>query len=171
MSQSYLLYLQDHTLGARILLRSSLETIALLIHLNQLIEEVLNGTLNFHKFSDKTSLLLLGSRNKTTKHSSINVVTILEKCNQQYDNISSIYADLSECAHPNFEGTCFGYSTPNTDSHTTEFSNKWVQMYSEVHLKSMLLFMEVFEHEYNEVWIKRIRELEGWVEEIGRAHV
>jgi hypothetical protein len=68
LAQSLALYDLDHLLGARILLRSALESLAVLIFLNQLTRQVLAGTLDFHEFSKKTSILLLGSRDKSTPY-------------------------------------------------------------------------------------------------------
>jgi hypothetical protein len=68
LTQAHLLFTQNHILGSRTLLRSALETASILIYLNQMTKCVLIGSLDFHEFSDKTSQLLLGSRNKTTKH-------------------------------------------------------------------------------------------------------
>lgn len=62
LAQSHALFQARHVLGARILLRSSFETLAILIYLNHMTAKVLDGTLNFHSFSDKTSQLLLGSK-------------------------------------------------------------------------------------------------------------
>ncbi|MFZ3032735.1 MAG: hypothetical protein WA138_01795, partial [Parvibaculum sp.] len=44
--QSYLLHQHRHGLGARILLRSGFETLAVLIYLNQLMQQVLDEKLN-----------------------------------------------------------------------------------------------------------------------------
>jgi hypothetical protein len=79
LQQSYALHKMQHSLGALILLRSALETLATLIYLNQLTASVLDGSLNFHTFSEKTAVLLLGSRNKSTDYSSINIQTVLQK--------------------------------------------------------------------------------------------
>src|SRR4051794_28486315 len=110
MTQSYALHLQGHELGARILLRSGFETLATLIFLNQLIQQVLDGKLNFHAFNEKTSVLLLASRNKEDWPRSLNIVTVLEKCDKGYPGLMTLYADLSESAHPSYEGLCMGYS-------------------------------------------------------------
>lgn len=164
LEQSFLLHQQGHALGARILLRSGLETLATLIYLNKLKADVVNGALNFHAFSEKTSTLLLGSRNGMTKHSSINIVTILEKCEKRYQGLSTLYADLCETAHPNYDGMCFGYSSIDFDNHITVFQNKLCEMHAEKHLSTMLFCMTVFEREYNEVSINETRRLEQWIE-------
>ena len=165
MNQSYVLHSQNHALGARILLRSAIETLAILIYLNQLINKVLNQNLDFHEFSDKTSVLLLGSKNQSTKHTSINIMTVLKECDKIYPEILNLYADFSESAHPNFEGLCLGYSTLNIETSIATFSNNWRQLHSGGHLETMLIFMRVFESEYNQVFIENIRSLEKWIEQ------
>ncbi|MER9489618.1 hypothetical protein [Mesorhizobium sp. M0563] len=55
-----------------------------LIDLNQLTRQVLDGKLSFHVLGAKTSTLLLGSRNDTTGHESISIVTVLGKCDKRY---------------------------------------------------------------------------------------
>jgi len=87
MRQSFALHQQGHGLGARILLRSGFETLATLIYLNQLIQQVLDGKLNFHAFGQKTSVLLLGSRNKKDWPRSLNIVAVLEKCDKRYPGL------------------------------------------------------------------------------------
>lgn len=164
LNQSYVLHQQGHGLGARILLRGAFESLATLVYLNQLIQQVLDGKLDFHVFSQKTSTLLLGSRNDTTSHKSINILTVLEKCNKRYPGLKSLYADLSESAHPSYEGLCMGYSTINHSENKTTFSNRWMELYGSRHLGSMDLCMETFHHEYNDVWAGLIVKLENWIE-------
>jgi hypothetical protein len=164
LTQSYALHQQGHALGARILLRSGFETLATLIYLNQLTASVLDGSMNFHTFGEKTATLLLGSRNDMTEHKSISIITVLEKCDKRYPGLMSLYADLSESAHPSYEGTCIGYSTIDRVAYATTFSNRWMEMYGNSHLKSMELCMMIFEAEYNEVWPPLFERLEKWIE-------
>jgi hypothetical protein len=162
--QSYALHQQGHLLGARILLRSGFETLATLIYLNQLTASVLDGTLDFHSFSGKTSVLLLGSRNETTMHSSINITTVFKHCDKRYEGLMKLYANLSESAHPNYEGVCVGYSKVDHDNDTIVFSNRWAEMYGDRHPKSMQICMTIFELEYNDVWPPLFDKLEAWIE-------
>lgn len=151
LTQSYALHVQGHGLGARILLRSGFETLAVLIYLNQMTEHVLDGELTFHAFSQKTITLLAGSRDGSTRHQSLNIMTILQKCNKRYPGLAKLYATFSESAHPNYQGLCTGYSKIDHDEYETNFSNRWMEMYGGTHLGSMNLCMETFHHEYNEV--------------------
>lgn len=163
--QSYALYQQGHGLGARVLLRSGLETLAMLIYLNQLMQQVLDGKLNFHTFGDKTSTLLLGSRDGSTEHVAVNIVTLLEKCDKRYPGIAKLYGILSESAHPNYEGMVAGYSRIDRNEYETHFFNRWMELHGDRHLGSMELCMSTFHHEYNDVWPALMEKLEDWIEE------
>lgn len=164
MTQSYALHLQGHGLGARILLRSGFESLATLIYLNQLMQKVLDDKLNFHVFDEKTTTLLLGSRNNEDGPRALNIVTVLEKCDKRYPGLMKFYADLSESAHPSYEGLCTGYSKIDHDEYETNFSNRWMELYGDRHLSSMELCMGTFHHEYNDVWSALMGKLEGWIE-------
>jgi len=164
LEQSLLLFASGHLLGARIILRSAFESVAILIYLNQLIRKVLEGTLGFHEFSTKTSTLLLGSRDGSTPLTSLNIITILEKCNRKYPGIQDLYGMLSESAHPNYEGMCLGYSDVNRQEFITTFSNKWKTMYAKRHIQDMELCLEIFYFEYNEEWPDAFEKLEDWIE-------
>lgn len=164
LEQSLFLYDHDHLLGARILLRSAFETVAILIYLNQITRKVLAGTLDFHDFSDKTSTLLLGSRDNSTNHKSLNIVTVLGNCNSRYPGIEELYSMLSESAHPNYEGTCIGYSSLDRDNHVTTFSNRWKSMYAGKHIDFIELCTTTFHNEYNEEWPDAFEKLEAWIE-------
>jgi hypothetical protein len=163
MTQSYALHQQGYALGARILLRSGFESLATLILVNQLIRQVLDGTLDFHVFGKKTTTLLLGSRNNNDGPRALNIVTVLEKCEKRYPGLMKLYANLSESAHPSYEGLCTGYSKVDHDESETSFSNRWMEMYGPRHLHSLNLCMEIFHHEYDDVWPALIEKLESWI--------
>lgn len=163
LAQSLLLHESRNILGARILLRSAIETVAILIYLNQLTRKVLDGTLNFHEYSTKTSTLLLGSRDKSTDHAAINITTVLQKCNSRYPGIEELYATLSESAHPNYEGVCIGYSKVDRTNYVTTFSNRWAEMYGNNHVDLIALCLEVFVVEYNDEWSDSFERLEAWI--------
>ena len=165
MTQSYSLYQQEHMFGARILLRSGFETLATLIYLNQLTQKVLGGKLCFHELGKKTSAFLLGSRNNSEMPKSINIVTVLEKCDKRYPGLMNLYAFLSESAHPSYEGLFKGYSKINHSEFETTFSNRWMELFVEQHLSSKELCMRTFHYEYNDVWSELIEKLERWIED------
>jgi hypothetical protein len=163
MVQSYALYQQEHVLGARILLRSGFETLGTLTYLNLLIQQVLDGRLNFHLFANKTSILLLGSRKNDEMPNAISILTVLEKCDKRYPGLLEVYGDLSESAHPNYEGLMAGYSTTNHDEFETTFANRWMELHGGRHLEAMMLCMGTFHHEYDAVWPDLVDQLEKWV--------
>jgi hypothetical protein len=165
LDQSHSLYQQQHTLGARILMRSAFESLATLIYLNQNMQSVLDGKLKFGDFARTTAVLLLGSRNNDeSKYRSLNIITVLQKCEKRYPGLMKFYADLSESAHPSYEGLCRGYAKIDHDEYETIFSNRWPELYGDQHVTSMELCMKTFEHEYNDVWIGLMDKLEVWME-------
>ncbi len=165
LAQSYFLHKASHSLGARILLRGGFETIAILIHLNQVMRHVVSGQVNFHEFSDQSTRLLMGSRDKTTPHQSINILTILEKADKRYPGLVQWYGALSESAHPNYEGMLFGYSQGGDQSHVTAFCNRWASLYGGSHLDAIRACIDVFYVEYNVESPAAFECLEHWIEQ------
>lgn len=163
--QSLLLYDSGHLLGSRILLRSAFETVAVLIYLNQLTRKVLASDLSFHEFSEKTSKLRLGSRDGSTTHQAINIITVIENCDKRYPGIKALYGALSESTHPNYEGASIGYSKVDKENFVTSLSNRWASMYKANHIDSMELCISTFYHEYNEEWLGAFENIESWISE------
>lgn len=163
MVQSYALHQQGHVLGARILLRSGFETTAILTYLNILMQQVLDGTLDFHLFGEKTSLLLLGARNDDEMPVAINILTVLEKCDKRYPGLMKLYANLSESAHPNYQGLMRGYSRTDYEEYETTFVNRWMELHGGRHLDGMALCMSTFHHEYDTIWPAIMDQLENWI--------
>lgn len=165
LEQSYVLYTASQLLGARILLRSAFETVAVLIHLNQETRKVISGKQDFHEYSERTTKLLLGSRNESTSHTSINILTVLGKADKRYPGLNKLYAMLSECAHPNYEGMLFGYSKSDIQNHVTKFENRWSKLYCASHENAMSECMAIFDSEYNQEWSSAFEALEQWIEQ------
>jgi hypothetical protein len=164
LSQAQLLFEKEHILGSRILIRSAIETMAVLVYLNLKTEQVVDNELNFIEYDQITRKLLLGSRNEPTKHSSINILSVLKHCDIKYPGIVGVYETLSENAHPNYEGICFGYSSVDFTNHEENFSNKWSYMWGEKHSPLMKLVIYVFETEYDDIWPELIKKIENWLE-------
>ena len=164
LEQSLVLSRTGGLLGARILLRSAFETLAVLIYLNKSMRSVVAGNLNFHAFSEKTSRLLLGSRDKTTSHEQISILTVLDAADKRYPGLSEWYAALSESAHPNYEGMLMGYSTADRENHITVFKNRWNDLYGRTHEDALAVCLQVFVGEYNGESADALEALEKWVE-------
>ena len=119
---------------------------------------------SFHAFSDATSNLLLGSKDGSTPRSSINILTVLEKSDEKYPGILKAYQMLSESAHPNFQGLCLGYTEIDHGEFVTSFRNRWVEMTGDEQKRLMVLCLDIFENEYQEVWPRLFKEMESWIE-------
>lgn len=164
LDQAVVLQKHDHTLGGRILLRSAFETLAMLVYLNQQMAKVFDGTLNFHVFSKKTEALLLGSKDGSTPISAVNILTVLDGCDKRYNGIRKMYDRLSESAHPNFAGMSDGYTEIDHQADRVLFKNRWSEMYAATFEDGLMLCVEIFAHEYDQVWAKLFEQLETWIE-------
>ena len=125
LEQASALITRGQTLGAVVLLRSALETLSVLVYLNQKTEAVVLGEESFFDYCDTTSRLMLGSKNQSTRREAINILTVLKRCERKYPGISQLYAELSESAHPNYDGVCSGFSRIDEENFTTEFVSRY----------------------------------------------
>lgn len=165
LEQSLALSRAGSLLGARILLRSSFETLAVLVYLNKSMRNVVAESLEFHAFSVRTTRLLLGSRDKSTSHESISILNVLEGADKRYPGLMDWYAALCESAHPNYEGMLLGYSTADRGSYVTNFENRWNGLYGQTHESALQACLVVFVGEYNDEWPAAHEALERWIEE------
>jgi hypothetical protein len=164
LEQSLLLSRQEHLLGARILLRSAFETLAVLIYLNRSVRAVIAGTLDFQEFSEKTSKIILGSRNKTTNYEQVSILTVLQSADKRYPGLYKSYEALSESAHPNCDGMLLGYSTSDRNNHVTRFENKWLERYGPSHEDGIMVCLSIFADEYDNESVNALEALEKWLE-------
>lgn len=163
LEQSWFLHSQSKPIGARILLRSAIETISLLIYQDKLIGDVITRKLSFLEFGEKVLALMNGSKNESTTRTAINIVTILKHCEKRYEGIEKIYNWLSESAHPNYEGMRLSYSDTDPKTLITSFNNKTRELYSGMQIDGTILSMSMFENEYKhseDLFLK----LEVWLE-------
>ena len=161
--QILLLNQHQHLLGARTLLRAAIETLAILIFLNQRTAAVVTGEFSFFAFDALTKQLLLGSRAQGASHMAINILTVLEKAERQHEGLKSMYERLSESAHPNYDGVLYTYSSSDPEKYETNFSNRWAKLFGPEQEPAMTFIFAVFEHEYDKVWPESFEKLEGWL--------
>jgi len=161
--QTLLLAKHGHILGARILLRSAVETLAVLIYLNQKTHAVLSGSLSFFDFDELTKQLLMGSKNGATSLSAVNILTVLSQAEKAHPGLVSMHQHLSESAHPNYDGVLFGYSSTDPEKLETRFVNNWVQFFGMEQEPGTAFVLAVFEHQYNVIWHQQMGQLEQWL--------
>ncbi len=149
-------------LGARILTRCALETVGMFVYLNDQLDEVLSGKLDFHKFDAITRQLLLGKRLDAAKYKSINILTVLKKMDRRYPGVWGIYEMLSESAHPNFDSTCNGYSKIDYETRITHYSVMWDEQTTLKPAGMIVATVIIFKQEY-ERWVSLFEKLEKWI--------
>lgn len=164
IGQSWFLHKNEKALGSRILLRSAIETLAMLIRLNQLTEQLITKKIPFISFCESVLNLLLGCRDETTGQQAKNIMSIFHHCEKKYEGIKKTYEWLSESAHPNFEGMRVAYSKTNDETMVTTFSKNTSDLYSKMQADGCLMAMSIFEAEYT-LWEKLFENMEDWLVE------
>jgi hypothetical protein len=164
LTQAYDIGIKDMVVGSRILTRSALETVCLLLYMNKKMKSVVEGKISFNDFENITARLLLGARNIDKMPEPINVMTLIEDSEGKYPGIKKIYDDLSETAHPNYSGVCVGYTKLNQQEYETEFGIFWKERYGKQHEIAIEICLKIFENEYNIEWVKWFEQLEKWLE-------
>ncbi len=79
------------------MLRSLIETLAFCDNASK----DLMKTDNISEFEKKSEQLLMGSRDETTKHQAVNILTYIDHSVKTYPNLRKNYDDISELVHPN----------------------------------------------------------------------
>ncbi|MDO8769455.1 MAG: hypothetical protein Q7K57_12275 [Burkholderiaceae bacterium] len=154
-----------HYLGARILLRSAVETLALLVFLSYKVEQVIDGKLSYFEYDEFTSRALRGTRNDPTTPEAVSIMTALEKTGKKYPDLAEFHEQLSESAHPNCDGVLFGYSSSNPKLYETNFANHWSERFGAIQDPMTAIVFSRFETEYNNVWPVTLEKFEKWLEE------
>ena len=163
LRQCFTLSQSQMILGARVLLRSAIETLCVLIYLNKKTREVVSGKSAFKDFDEITGRLIVGAKDRSPQPEPINILTIIDQSDKRYPGIKGIYLDLCETAHPNYTGMSQGFSTIKHEEYITEFGDFWSVRFGDQHLEGIKLCIIIFKREYNEEWIEAFDALEGWL--------
>lgn len=164
MYQAALLQKDNYVLGAGILLRASIETLAMLIYSNIQMEKLLRSDHSFWDAANKTIKLLFGSKDGFTEHVAINIISVIEKCDEFRDyELLKTYDQLSESTHPNWDGMQKLYSRIDRDNYIQYFENR-----APSHFKSnpplFNLLLVIFAEEYAVTWPDNFEQFEEWLE-------
>jgi len=164
LSQAHKLGQDNLIIGARILTRAAIETLCLLIYMNNQMESVVKNKLSFNDFQENTRKMLLGTKNREKSPNPINVNGLVDESDKKYVGLKTIYDELSETAHPNYDGVSIGYSKLDRKEHVTEFGIFWKEKFGKRHETAIQLCLEIFENEYNNIWPAGFDNLEKWLE-------
>jgi len=103
------LYEKNKLISAFTLTRSALETAALLFWLDKKVGEIIKQD-KVGSVDEFLMKALFGSRNKGARKDAFNVLTAIKHFNKRFKRIQGCYDNLSDYAHPNFEGTLSMYA-------------------------------------------------------------
>lgn len=142
------LYDENKRVPSYILMRSTVETCAACYALRKKISTFLEES-NVDEFDDFLVKGLSGGRDDKAKHRSLNVLTLVNHVDREYDGFRRMYDVLCEYAHPNYLGTLDAFGKVDRD-------NVWLDLGPELRMPppafGLALFffsLEVFEEQYN----------------------
>ena len=163
LSNALLLEANNHVVGARVLIRAAIETFSILTYSIEKIETIMAGQASFHEFDQTSYDLIRGSRNDATDITAVNTLTILKKASKIYPLLHIMYDDLSETAHPNWDGMDFSYSNASNEKMTNTFGFFAGERFKTSQIVTIGILLEFFELEYNERWHSSFEHFEQWL--------
>ncbi len=139
---------------AVMLVRSLMETTAMVYSLHLKTNTFLSDS-NEIDFDDFLMKALLGSRDETTDITSVNILTMIDKVNREFDGFRAMYDGLCEYTHPNWRGVMLSYSQIDRDNFTTHLGPVPTEPASGVLLgpfvASLSIFKDVYDQTGNEI--------------------
>ena len=111
---AYEMFTRDELVSAVTLTRACMETVAAMWFLQEKIQRVID-TKEVGDIDGVLMKLLMGSKNKITDLEAVNVLKFVNKINKAIDGFEGKYNSLCEFAHPNWSGTSYLYSKPNSE--------------------------------------------------------
>jgi len=146
------MFARNDLASAVTLTRACMESVAAMWYLQEKIQHVID-TKVVGDINDILMRLLMGSKNDITSLDAVNVLTFVKNINKDIDGFENSYLSLCEYAHPNWSGTSFLYSKPNSE-------NKWIdygknirgkESVSVIGLTNLNISLMIFERSYNKV--------------------
>jgi hypothetical protein len=144
-----------HLAVAIVLSRAALETAAALWYVARKVEATIEAD-RIGDFDDVLMRMLLGFKARAEDWkmpSAINVLNFLDTIDQEVPGFRGHYEDLCEFAHPNWSGTAYLYSKPDTKNVWTDYGSDVRDLDVPYLLGSLALEITVvtFEHFLNRV--------------------
>lgn len=103
------LYEAKRLVPAFVMTRAVVETTALMYSLHTKAQDFLT-TKDEDAFDGFLMKGMLGSRDETTSHESVNILKSVDRMDKEFDGLRDMYNTLCEFTHPNWSGTMGAYS-------------------------------------------------------------
>ena len=165
LQQARLLQQAGAKLGAIVLVRAAVETIAVLVYLNEITDGLMAGRIDYDAYHSKIRALAVGSKDNSTPYAAVNVMTMIQKSERRHPQLLKIYNLLSEIAHPNHDGLLAGYAKQNRQEFTTLLSRQWLPSWDRRLSAMIAVLISTYFLEYNQTWSETFCRLESWLVE------
>jgi len=146
---AWCLYKEGKRLSAIVLMRACLETCCLTYYTNKKSKHFLTNS-DDREFDDVLNRILFGSKDIEKNPDPINILTVIDHVNKEYDGIRKMYDLLCEYAHPNYRGLLEAYGSTE-DKFKLKVGSNLRDIPPAFGLAPFFMGLSIFVNEYNEL--------------------
>lgn len=123
-SEAALILLQaNYIVPSMTLIRSVFENVAQFYSISKTIERVVKTNKFENEIDEKITKVLLGTR-YDDEYKAVNILTQIERINEDFNGFRKFYESLCEFTHPNWDGVAGSYSELKIDFRNTEIKRQ-----------------------------------------------
>ncbi|MGC1548421.1 MAG: hypothetical protein WA777_07820 [Rhodanobacter sp.] len=153
---------QNCHVGARVLLRSAVEAMALLEYTVQRMEALVKGHIEWARFDELTMKLIVGSRDFGDVEP-IQILNAVRDAAKVYAGLKDIHDRLSETVHPNYDGVVGSFVKLDREEHVAYLGDFTGERYASLLVPYAGYTFAAFQYSYNTRWLAAIEPLEQWL--------
>ncbi len=144
------LYDADRRIASYLIIRACLETTAATYNLRRKCERFLEEP-DIDSFDEYLTNGLIGGRDEGAKHIALNILTMIDKVDTEYNGFRKMYDVLCEYAHPNFFGVLDSYAKFDQTNIWLDLGNEIQKPPPQYGLPAFLMSLKIFIDNYNEI--------------------
>lgn len=144
------LYESNRLVPAFVITRAVVETTAVVYWLHQKSQEFIEKQ-DENTFDEFLMKGMLGSKDKTTKYESYNVLTAVDHLDKEFPGLRDMYNTLCEFTHPNWSGVMGSYSIVEKEKYLLHLGKGHHEPPLAFGLAPLIGGLSMFQHYYNEL--------------------
>ncbi len=145
----WLLFKDEKIIPSFVLMRACVETCCLAYYLNMKASQFLEDK-NVDVFDEVLGRVLGGTREDESSPQAINVLTMVDHIDKEYDGFRKMYDVMCEYAHPNYRGLLASYGRLDGPLEL-KLGSKVRPIPDAFGVAPFSMALSIFEHQYNEL--------------------
>lgn len=144
------LYESGRLVPAFVMTRAVVETTAVVYWLHKKSRDLIEKQ-DEKAFDEFLMKGMLGSKDKTTRYESYNVLTAVDHLDNEFPGLRDMYNTLCEFTHPNWSGVMGSYSSVESEKYLLHLGKEHRQPPLAFGLAPLIGGLSMFQHYYNEL--------------------